>query len=251
MSNLDIEFEKLAIVVSITDMECFETRLKPSLSKVGVDFTYIETNPSLPLAHSYNSIVKYNNFASSKYVIFIHQDMMFNDDWGKKLVEVCDSLPDFGFGGGECITYDERWFHCTNDMATFTYKPEVIETCDDSLIVIPTRLFLERQFDESFPWYPFAEDYAVWVQLEKKLKAYCLGIWLCHMGCWNKYLDDRYARMGFERGHDYRKYLADAWYRMADKWSKVLGRRVLINTTVSSHHNPWLYPLLDERRTYP
>jgi len=183
------KIEKLVIVVSITDQEHFEQHLGKSLKKVGIPYTLIKTCPILPYTKSYNSILNYKNLKDSKYILFVHQDIEFlEDNWGKKLIEICDSLPDLGYAGTECITETGEiigyGFAFPNKKKWGERKEgiPIVQTCDGGIAIIPTKLFLERSYDETFLWYPVHEDYACWVQYIKGLKVYCLPIETWHAG---------------------------------------------------------------------
>lgn len=167
----------LIIVCSVTNQDIYDLGTKPTLERLGVDYKLILTNPNLMLSESYNSILETNleDVKQSKYIIFMAQDINILDEgWGKKLVEVCDSLPHFGYGGVECrcgskeIGYFKQGRN--ND------PPIEVTCCDGCFFITPSKLFLERQFDTSFPWYPFVEDYVLWLSCIKNLKIYHVPI---------------------------------------------------------------------------
>ena len=164
---------KLIVICSVTVPECFDRLLKKSLEIIGVPYKLILTDPNLSLSESYNSILKTNmdDIKHSKYLLFIAQDVPIQDvNWGQKLVAVCDSLPDFGYGSIECRRGKEQigYYHANKADE----PPVEVMTCDGAFAIIPSKIFLEHQFDESFPWYPVMEDYQCWVRLVKHLKVY-------------------------------------------------------------------------------
>jgi len=167
----------LIIICSVTVQECFDRLLKKSLEIIGVPYKLILTDPNLSISESYNSILQTNmdDVKHSKYLLFIAQDVSIQDvNWGQKLIEVCDSLPDFGYGGIECRKEKEAigYYHAgkTND------PPIEVTTCDGAFAIIPSKLFLEHQFDEQFPWYPVMDDYQCWIRLVKHLKVYHISV---------------------------------------------------------------------------
>jgi hypothetical protein len=185
----------LVIVCSVTVQICFEKLLQKSLEIIGMSYKLILTDSNLSLSESYNSIIETNleDVKQSKYLIFIAQDVSIKDqDWGRKLIEVCDSLSDFGYGGVECkrdiilasvlmgkTEKELTWKDC--DIGFFSQgnnnDPSCeVTCCDGAIIIIPSWLFLEHQFDTQFFWYPIAEDYACWVRFVKKLKVYHVPI---------------------------------------------------------------------------
>lgn len=165
----------LMVVCSITDQSCFDRCIGESLKKLGCGYTLVITDPDLSLSESYNSILKIHLEAvkNSKYLLFVGQDIIIEGkDWGKRLVASCDSLSDFGYGGVECM--DERgWVGCHADSNN---PIQQANCCDAGLIIIPSKIFLEHQFDTQFDWYPVAEDYACWVKIERHLEVYHIPI---------------------------------------------------------------------------
>lgn len=174
---------ELLVVASITQPVVFEKRLKKTLELVGCSYKLVLTDPKLPYAKSLNTIMETNkeDLEKSKYLFIISQDELILDkDWGRKLVDLLDTLPDLGYAGVECLHCDEigQWW----GVMMFNYPPDEAMDCDASIIIIPCKIFLERQFDESFQHiYGFPEDYACWVRLERKLKVYHVpipGLWI-------------------------------------------------------------------------
>jgi len=210
--------EKLAIVISVKDEGCFQRYTEESLKRIGCKYTLIRTDPNIPLCHSYNTVAKHSNIEKSKYLLFIHHDIVFLlSNWGKRLLELCDGLQDLGYAGTECcgkdkscwgngLSYGKRWGKPVD-------KPKPIHTCDDGVVVIPTKLFLERQFDPAFPWYPFAEDYAIWVKRKKGLTAYVLPVRIHHTGGCHSWLEKSHKRYA-----DYVDELRQSMIRLKQKW---------------------------------
>lgn len=248
----------LLVVVSVKDRECFNEHLFKCLPNIGVEYQLIETDPNLPLSASMNSIAKHKELLeNTKYILFIHQDVEFKtQDWGKKIIYWCNRLPDLGYAGIECVTRTTPpdWIDC--DDGTWITEPTICETCDSNFAVIPAWLFLERQFDESFPWYPVMEDYACWVAFVKNLGVYALpnesetqmqplkvenAVGFEHTGCSSEYkVRSITTERGFPTGHDYRVWLKGEWMRLNQKWAKYLGlERISLNTTTDGNRRNW------------
>jgi len=225
MANYNRKIGTLVIVTSITNQKCYDMLLGNCLPQIGIDYSLIKTDAHKPWTTSANSIINYKNLHKSKYIVFVHQDLKFLDkDWGKKIVELCESLPDLGYAGTEGVTNQGVGIGCgfnRPDRRKFGVRikePIIVETCDGGTGIIPTKLFLEKQFDENFLWYPVQEDYACWVRFVKKLKVYCLPLKIWHRGChdisnWKKIYS-----------YDLTALTVD-WHRLNKKW----GRK--INTT--------------------
>jgi len=213
--------EDLVIVVSVTVEKCYKECLEKSLSKIGVDYTLIKTDPNVPFTASMNSVIKHENLHKSKYILFSHQDVEFLDEgWGTKIVELCDSLPDLGYAGTECITKTGETIGCgynkfpRQKWGKRIEKPTIVETCDDGTAIIPTKLFLEKQFNEEFPFYPVFEDYACWIQFVKKLKVYAFPIRIYHHWC------GKVWRKKFKTREKMCEYLTKEWLKLNKKWGR-------------------------------
>ena len=144
----DILIEKLVIVVSTNDERCFQEHVLNALKTIGTSYTLIRTDPNISCSKSFNSILKYKNLKNSKYIIFMHHDIDFlEEDWGKKIIDYCDSLSDFGSGGVECIT--EANEPLSNGLSRgrpwgkHFSTPTEIETCDGGIHIVPTQSFFD------------------------------------------------------------------------------------------------------------
>lgn len=146
----------ILIVVSIKDKECFDSCLGSSLSSIGVEYKIIKTDSNLPFTMSMNSIIEQRKTLEDvKYIFFCHQDVRFQENGGKEIVEMCDGLENFGYGGFECMSMDTPPLHFNFTNEIQITKPMIAETCDSAVAIIPSCLFLEQQFDTSFEWYPY------------------------------------------------------------------------------------------------
>ena len=211
----------LIIICSVTIQECFDTHLKVTLKKIGVPYKLILTDPILPISESYNSILQTNldNVKKSKYLIFMAQDITINgQDWGQKIISICDSLPDFGYGGIECRLDKQHIGYFTHGK---TNEPAIeVTTCDEAFNIIPSKLFLEHQFDTQFKWYPYMTDYQCWVRFVKNLKVYHVpveGYWCggCNASKWVSQ---------FKTTKEYAAKLAEDHAKLLNKWGLVTLR---------------------------
>lgn len=146
----------------------------------------------------------------------IAQDIDIRDqDWGKKLVETCDSLPDFGMGGVECCGLKgEAVGHF---LTKHTGDPACeVTTCDGAFIVIPSYLFMERQLSPEFPWYPVIQDYSCWLHFIKHLKIY-------HVPVKEYYNPDRFVKTRwvaqFKTSDEFSNSMKVDHERLLKKWN--------------------------------
>jgi len=212
----------LIIACSITCPECYHVKLEKSLQYVGTEHILIHANPELSLSESYNSIVltHLKEIEQSKYVVFLAQDILFSDkDWGKKIIGLCDKLPDLGCAGLKCRTKIQTPRTPSKEAlgyeGNFPPYPIPVNACDGATIIIPSKLFLERQFDTQFPWYPVTEDYACWIHFVKKLKVYYLPVKCEDGGCTRQ---SKWLRQ-FATHLEYARQLKIDHNRLLKKWN--------------------------------
>lgn len=215
----------LIIVCSVTIQNCFEVCLKESLERVGVPYKLVLTDPNLSFTESYNLILQtnMNDVKESKYLVFVAQDVHIGEqNWGQKIISVCDSLPDFGYGSIECRLGKQQIGYFANRKSN---EPAIeVTTCDGAFVVIPSVVFLERQFDPQFKWYPVMEDYQCWIRLVKKLKVYHIPIYdYSNGGCSgpSKWVSQ------YKNITEYSTQLSIDHKRLLEKW----GLKELVTTT--------------------
>lgn len=222
--NYDRPINELVVTCSIRNMKVYNACLKPSLRKIGCRYTHIITPIELSPAESMNSVIKYTHIRNSRYIMFIHTDIRFNNrGWGARIMKLCDAVPKFGYGGLECCTVSAREVYSYGTMLEnrcFNYHfntPITMETCDGSCAVIPTELFLERQFDaKNFPYYPCKEDYALWIRFVKKKKVVVLPVSFNH-GYPHKRQSDH--RWGWDTKRNYMvEMITKPYQRLCKKW---------------------------------
>ena len=175
------------IAVSITQPKCFGECLGPSLKIIGCDYYYAETPNTMTYAKSLNTIVQTHReeLEHSKYLLIISQDETIEGEgWGEKLKQELDQFPDLGYAGCEC-----KYLATNGHWKTRYWKESSMEVlnCDASVIIILAKLFLERQFDETFEHiYGFPEEYACYVRFKKNLTVYHVpipGLWTGDRKC--------------------------------------------------------------------
>ncbi len=113
--------------------------------------------------------------ASGDYLLFMHQDVdLCSDSWLEGLEELLNSLPNLGIAGVAGLsdygsTFNER---CRNVIfegpqrqrwGNPLHEAELVQTLDECLVIIPTAMFKELQFDEVTcnSWHLYAVDYCL------------------------------------------------------------------------------------------
>lgn len=218
---------RLIIVLSVTSQVCFEHRFKKSISRIGLpenDFIIVFTNAELTLSQSYNTILSVPQIKETKYILFVAQDVEFMEDgWGKKLIDFCDQLPDLGYAGVECKGFkgeqiNYQFAYTSQGISSadkISKEPINAETCDGAIAIIPTKMFLEHQFDESFPWFPLMEDYVLWVRLIKRLEVYSIPL-VIENGCSG--IASKWVKQ-FKTNSEYANHLSKEYDKLLRKWN--------------------------------
>ena len=207
----------LIIVCSITSQKCFDRCLGEALKRIGADYKLILTSKYESLSQSYNSIIQTNreDIENSKYIVFVGQDVLIEaNDWGTNLIQTLDKLVNLGYAGVDCIINTNK-----RGMIDGPSPPQPVECCDAGIIIIPSKLFLEHQFDIMFPWYPLAEDYAIWIKQVKHLNVYHIPIpgFKGGMNCSEK--ESRF-RISFPGENEYNEFLKGEHFKLLEKWNK-------------------------------
>lgn len=128
--------------------------------------------------------------ACGEYLIFTHQDVdLISNEWLKKTENILNSLEKLGIAGVAGKPKNKKGV-MTNIMdgtpptaagGIEIQKPEIVETLDECLFIIPNGIFKEHKFDEVVcdDWHLYAVDYSLSLK-ELGLYAYVLPIKLHH-----------------------------------------------------------------------
>jgi len=120
--------------------------------------------------------------ANGDYIMFVHQDMcLLSDSFLEDVEKILRSIPDLGVGGVAGSTKEGRWRFSYDiyefpDYSNLTIrKPEVVETLDECLLLVPRPVFSKLHFDEKVfdGWDCYGSDYSLCVA-RLGLKAYVI-----------------------------------------------------------------------------
>lgn len=148
--------------------------------------------------------------AREKYIMFVHQDVDLSQaDWLEKAEQLLDELPHLGIAGVAGIspvghnlrdrgrniirhTEDKRIWELANAIE----KPEVIQTLDCCLLIVPRTVFDQLQFDEVTcnNWHLYGEDYCLSCTYVG-LKAYVIPMNIYHYSGGNFFTTNRLKMM--------------------------------------------------------
>lgn len=133
--------------------------------------------------------------ANSKYIMFVHQDVDFESaTWLADASKILDSLPEFGVAGVAGISTQGHGLKEKGrniiihgperipwEFGNPINSPEVVQTLDCCVLIVPQKVFEKIQFDEKTcdSWHLYGEDYCLQVGLTG-LKAYVLPFSIYH-----------------------------------------------------------------------
>jgi len=131
--------------------------------------------------------------ATGDYLLFAHQDVdLCSDSWLGSTENILNALPNLGIAGVAGLsengaTHLER---CRNRIkhgpeaviwGNPIREPEVVQTLDELLVIIPNSVFNSMQFDEAAcnGWHLYAADYSLSIRT-KGLDVYVIPQFVCH-----------------------------------------------------------------------
>jgi len=118
--------------------------------------------------------------ANGDYIMFAHQDMcLLSDSFLEDVEKILRSIPDLGVAGVGGATNEGKWrfsidiYDFPNYCNLTVSKPEVVETLDECLLIVPRPVFSKLHFDEKVfdGWDCYGADYCLCVA-RLGLKAY-------------------------------------------------------------------------------
>lgn len=206
-----------SIISVYNDKKSLRDNLLPSLKKQTRNFEQIlidnRNNKQFNSAASaLNSAAKK---ARGKYLLFIHQDIILDDiDWLKKAEVILNQLPDLGIAGVAGLSKKLIAVGYIDD-AGLTWgkpfkKPQLAQTLDECLFIIPRKVFKKIQFDENNfdHWHCYAVDYSL-VVADKGLKVYTLPLKTRHMSRRINMVDlSKYQARVYKKHQSKYKYVA-------------------------------------------
>lgn len=185
-----------SVVCVYSNIDIFNRFLFPSLNKQNVEYEKIFIDNCNGQFASAASALNYGGRnATSKYIMFVHQDVdLESTTWLADAEKMLDSIPDLGIAGVAGISENGRDLrekgrniikHGPTKMnwefGNAIDQPQIVQTLDCCLLIIPNRVFQELQFDETTcgNWHLYGEDYCLSVKL-MGLNAYVIPLSIYH-----------------------------------------------------------------------
>jgi len=180
----------ISVVCVFNNLEVLNNYLLPSLKRQTAEFELILIDnrsgkyPSIALA-----LNEGGNQAKGDYVMFIHQDVsLMSSDWLANAEKIVETLERFAIAGVAGKKNEKGVIsNITHGSPPISagkiqlQKPEIVQTLDECLVIIPRSLFSELPFDAEAcdNWHLYAVDYCLSVQ-KAGLNAYVIPIRVYH-----------------------------------------------------------------------
>lgn len=162
----------------------------------------------------YTSAAKALNWGGEKakgdYIMFVHQDVdLYDDKWLAIAENILSSIPNLGIAGVAGMsdkgnTNKERGRNIIkhgNPATIWSWgnaiqKPEIVQTLDECLIIIPKVVFNKLKFDENVcdGWHLYVVDYCLSCS-EIGLKAYAIPMFIYHRSAGSSFSTQYYSTL--------------------------------------------------------
>jgi len=197
-----------SVICVYNNKQILQKNLLSSLEKQNQKYQLILLNNT---RHKFKSAAEALNFgakkARGKYLMFVHQDVRLEDkNWLAKATQFLDGLKDLGIAGvvGMSESGQGNKSRGRNVIkhgeppAPWSWgnpikEPEVVQTLDECLLIVPRRVFDKLQFDEKTcnDWHLYGVDYCLSI---KKLGflSYVLPLVIYHQSAGSSFSDRYY-----------------------------------------------------------
>ena len=186
----------ISIVCVYNDSGVLEDCLLKSLRNQTFEYELIlEDNTAGTFTSAAQALNRGGRKARSKYIMFVHQDVdLTQQEWLEDAERLLEAIPDLGIAGvagmsaqgknnrergRNIIVHGKRakiW-----SFGNPISQPEIVQTLDECLIIIPQRIFHNYEFDETTcdGWDLYAVDYCLSVA-GQGLHAYAIPLPIYH-----------------------------------------------------------------------
>jgi len=180
----------ISIVTCFNDRDILDNFLLKSLHNQTSEFELIALDNTKNIFKSASSALNFGGKkAKGKYIMYVHQDVdLHSNKWLEEVEKCLDDFPNLGIAGvagkkntkGVMTTIDHG--HPSKLAGKIKIQtPEIVQTLDECLVIIPRKIFNTLQFDEDTcdDWHLYAVDYCLSV---KKLgfDVYVIPIYVYH-----------------------------------------------------------------------
>ncbi len=165
-----------SIICVYNDYEILSNYLLKGLEKQSICFEKILIDNTNGKFSSSAEALNYGaNKASGDYLMFVHQDVeLESDSWLKDVHDILDALPKLGIAGVAGVVSEgeiniDRYRNIIKHeippkkWGNKIFSPELVETLDECLLIVPKNVFNELKFDEICcdGWHLYGVDYCL------------------------------------------------------------------------------------------
>lgn len=222
------EMKKISIISVFNDRRILEENLLKNLKNQSIEYDLILIDNTKNVFQSVASAMNFGaQQASTKYLMFVHQDVvLLGNDWLENAIHILEKIDLLGVAGiagmGESgKTNKDRGRgnvtskNCNGKIENWCWanpisKPEIVQTLDEFLLIVPQNVFSRLMFDDQTcdRWELFGVDYCLTIQ-DINLKAYVIP------------LEVEHNSIGRTIGHHYFKALKRIFRKHGAKHKKI------------------------------
>lgn len=233
----------ITVVCIYNNENIFKNYLLKSLSKQNIAYELIDIDNSRNLFKSASSALNCaGTKASGEYIMFVHQDvMLLSDSWLQEAEKMLKEIGEFGIAGIAGIMENRNFlinkrnliFHGIpwKPWGHAIKNPEIVQTLDECLTIIPKSIFKIIKFDEQvcINWHLYVVDYCLRIK-QMALNSYVIPLQIYHRSVGthaNSFLQT-ILNMGYYSGEYYNvlskllskhKYVVDVIYTTCGTWN--------------------------------
>lgn len=185
-----------SIVCAYSNKDIFDRYLISSLQKQSAEYEPVFVDNCEKQFSSAAAALNYGGRqARSKYIMFVHQDVDFESaTWLADAGKMLDALPGLGVAGVAGISENGRNLRERGrniithgpqrtawEFGNAIEKPEIVQTLDCCVLIVPGAVFEKIQFDEVVcnNWHLYGEDYCLQAK-SANLNTYVLPLSIYH-----------------------------------------------------------------------
>jgi len=237
---------RFSIICAYNNKEILEKFLHSSLEKQTQKYQLILLDNA---KNQFKSAAEALNFgakkAREKYLMFVHQDVRLEDkNWLAKAAQFLEGLKDLGIAGvaGMSENGKDNKSRGRNVIkhgeppAPWSWgnpikEPEVVQTLDECLLIIPRRVFDKLQFDEETcnDWHLYGVDYCLGVK-KMGFSPYVLPLSIYHQSAGSSFSEryyDTLRKLLIKHKDKYKRIYTTmgSWYTFLPIWLQLFLKK--------------------------
>ena len=177
----------ISVVCVYNNKKILKTNLLKSLKNQNQVYEWIPLdNTAAKFKSAASALNSGGRKARGKYLIFVHQDVVLKSkDWLRRTEEILNGISDLGIAGAAGLNFKNRRVGYINDSGKIWgkpfKKPQIAQTLDECLLIIPTNIFKKLKFDEKRfnHWHLYGVDYCLSIK-KFGLNIYTIPAYIHH-----------------------------------------------------------------------